>query len=283
MCIPNAAQVLWAEQDEKSFYLASEHCPNGELLSVIHKAGCIQDEQLLREVLNQILIFVDALHKKGVAHRDLSLENVLVAADGGLRIIDFAQAVKVCAAGDLQNEARVSQEQGPPGKPFYRGPEVAKGEPYLATKVDMFAVGVMLYAMVVGAYPFTPKASCDKDTDYLSELFPAEQAGLGRCIRLRSKLQKANKDLLERLSPGCLDLMEQLLAPNPELRLSAAEALAHPWLTGAVTGLWTPNDDTDSLEYASTDDAGESLDAGTDVASMEDDGLQRQLQLLTME
>merc|ERR1719353_2726074 len=41
--IPNAAKFLFAKQDEKSFYLASEHCPNGELLSVVHKAGRIED------------------------------------------------------------------------------------------------------------------------------------------------------------------------------------------------------------------------------------------------
>jgi len=255
--VPNAAEVFFAKQDEKSFYLASEHCSNGELLSVIHKAGCIQDDQLLREVLSQILVSVDALHKAGVAHRDLSLENVLVAADGGLRIIDFAQAVMVCAPGDLSAEVRVSQKHGPPGKPFYRGPELAAGGSYLASKVDTFAIGVMLYAMVVGTYPFMPKASRVDDPHHL-DLFPPEQAALGRCTRLRLQLQKANKGIAERISPGCLDMMEQLLAPNPELRLSAEEALAHPWLTGAVSGLWTPADDADCMEDASTDDAGDS-------------------------
>jgi len=254
--VPNTAEVLFAKQDETSFYLASEHCPNGEMLSVIHKAGCIQDDDTLREVLSQILVSVHALHKHGIAHRDLSLENVLVAADGGLRIIDFAQAVMVCAPGGLTEEARVSQKHGPPGKPFYRGPELAMGGSYLASKVDTFAIGVMLYAMVVGMYPFMPKASCVDDPHHM-DLFPPEQAALGRCTRLHLQLQKANKDIAERISPGCLDMMEQLLAPNPELRLSVEEALAHPWLTGAVSGLWT-TDDADCVDDASTDDAGES-------------------------
>jgi len=255
--VPNTAEVLFAKQDEKSFYLASEHCPNGELLDVIHKAGCLQDDQMLREVLNQLLVFLDALHRGGVAHRDLSLENVLVAADGGLRVIDFAQAIMVCAPGDLSGEARVSQDGGPPGKPFYRGPELSTGGSYLATKVDTFAVGVMLYALVVGTYPFMPNASRNNDPKRV-DLFPPEEAALGRCTRLRQQLQKANKGIAERISPGCLDMMEQLLAPNPELRLSAEEALAHPWLTGAVSGLWHPTDDADSMEDASTDDPLES-------------------------
>jgi len=254
--VPNTAEVLFAKQDEKSFYLASEHCPNGELLSVIHKAGCLQDDKLLREVIGQVLASVCGLHQAGVAHRDLSLENVLVAADGGLRIIDFAQAVMVCAPDDLSAEVRVSQKHGPPGKPFYRGPELGAGGSYLATKADTFAVGVMLYALVIGTYPFVPKASCVDDPNRI-DLFPPEQAALGRCTRLRLQLQKVNKEIAQRVSPGCLDMMEQLLAPNPELRLSAEEALAHPWLTGVVSGLWPLADDADSMEDASTDDARE--------------------------
>jgi serine/threonine protein kinase len=254
--IPNAAEVLFAKQDDKSFYLASEHCPNGELLSVIHKAGRIEDDETLREALSQILVFVQALHKAGIAHRDLSLENVLVAEDGGLRIIDFAQAVMVCGPEDLNSEARVSQSDGPPGKPFYRGPELATGGPYLATKADTFAVGVMLYALVVGTYPFLPKTSHVDNPKHV-DLFPVEQAAHGRCTRLRQQLQQVNKNLAEQISPGCLDMMEQLLAPNPDLRLSAEEALSHPWLTGAVSGLWPATDDAESMGDASTDYAGE--------------------------
>merc|ERR1719460_1964598 len=96
-------------------------------------------DDLLREVMQQLLEVVAALHRNGVAHRDLSLENVLVAADGGLRLIDWAQALLVHAPGDVENEARVSSFWGLPGKPNYRGPELYGGESYLATKVDMFA------------------------------------------------------------------------------------------------------------------------------------------------
>jgi serine/threonine protein kinase len=204
----------------------------------------------LREVLCQILTATGDLHRAGVAHRDLSLENVLVAADGSLRLIDFAQAVMVHAPGDLSKtgEARVSQKLGPPGKARYRGPELATGGDYLATKADTFAIGVMLYALAVGSYPFVPGVSPITDLNHI-ELFPPEEAALGRCTRLRLQLQKANKDIAESVSPGCVDMMEKLLAPNPELRLSVEEALAHPWITGAMS--------TDNLEDASTDCAGD--------------------------
>lgn len=245
-----AAEVLFAAKDEKFYYLASEHCPNGELFSVIKRAGCLEDSALTREIIRDILTGVADLHRAGIAHRDLSLENVLVAADGNLRLIDFAQAVVVHAPGDHRaaSEARISQDHGPPGKPQYRGPELGTGGPYLATKVDTFAVGIMLYVLVVGAYPFIPAESCLKDASRI-DLFPLEEAALGRCSRLRLQLQKEHTEVMDRISPSCMDMMEKLLAPNPELRLSAEEALAHPWLTSAA--------DEDHMEDASTDCAGD--------------------------
>lgn len=259
--VAHTAEVLFAAQDDKSMYLASEHCPHGELLAVVNSAGRLKGDGLLREVMQQLLTAVASLHENGVAHRDLSLENVLVAADGGLRIIDWAQAIMVHAPGDSQHEARVSPDCGPPGKPNYRGPELYQGTPYLATKADMFAVGVMLYALAVGTYPIAPEVERGPTgkLSYVpcSKLFPPSEVASGRCSGLALQLSKACGGHVDRVSAGCLDLMEQLMAPNPELRLSADEALAHPWLTGALSG----------LEDAMTD-VGTSCEGGSDCSDV---------------
>jgi len=249
--VQGIAKTLFAAQDQKNFYLASEYCSNGELLSAVTQAGRLQGDAILREVLSQILICVLGLHEAGVAHRDLSLENVLIGSDGDLRLIDFAQAVMVHPRGDPQGEVHVSAEDGLPGKPRYRGPELTTGAPYLATKVDSFAIGVMLYALVAGTYPFTPNDATSECAG-LEKLFPAEEAAQRRCSRVRLQLEKAGKHILEEVSPGCLDMMEQLLAPNPDLRLSVKQALAHPWLTGAAPGLWPTSYDEDNVEEVST-------------------------------
>jgi serine/threonine protein kinase len=249
--VPCVAKTFFAAQDRKNFYLASEYCSNGELLSAVTQAGRLQGDAILREVLTQILTCVQGLHEAGVAHRDLSLENILIASDGNLRLIDFAQAIMVHSRGDPQGEVHVSLENGLPGKPRYRGPELATGAPYLATKVDSFAIGVMLYALVAGTYPFMPNAATSEIAG-LVDLFPVDQASHHRCIRLRLQLQKAGKYILEEVSPGCLDMMEQLLAPNPNLRLSVKQALAHPWLTGSAPGLWPASHDEDNDEEVST-------------------------------
>lgn len=256
--VPHIAKVLFAAQDEKNFYLATEYCAHGELLTLVKTAGGrLQDDTVLREVLLQILGSVKVLHENGIAHRDLSLENFLVDADGEVRLIDWAQAVLVHPKGQPEKEARVSQIDGPPGKPHYQGPELAGGRMYLATKADMFAIGIMLFALATGTYPFPPK--CGNDQPDSVDLFPAEEACAARCRHLGRKLQKLSGNLKDYVSPGCLDLMEQLLAPNPELRISAEEALMHPWLTGAISDLWLLGDarDSTSTSAGSTDSSGE--------------------------
>lgn len=261
--VPNTAEVHFAAKDDKSYYLATEHCANGELLAVINKAGRLEGDALLREVLFQILLAVGELHKNGIAHRDISLENILVAADGGLRLIDWAQAIMVRDPRRSSAEVCVSQNAGPPGKPHYRGPELEGGGSYLATKVDTFAIGVVLYVLVAGAYPFVPKRSA-----VLPEvsLFPKEEMNLSRCSRLSAQLQKACGDISDKISLGCLDMMEQLLAPNPDLRLSVEEALSHPWLLGSITGFWPAEDDSTGIE-----DYMEEESEGADNASVASD------------
>lgn len=223
--LPNVAKTYFAVQDENNVYLSTEFCPNGDLWSAVTMAGRFQDEEMLREVLLQILMGVQSLHRLGVAHRDLSLENLVVAEDGDIRIIDLAQAIMVREpiCGSKEERLCVSEAHGAPGKEQFRGPELKTGASYLATKVDSFAIGIICYALIAGEYPKH------------SELFPAEEADFGYCKGLYDHLQKANKQIAEQISTDCLDLMEKLLAPNPELRLSVEEALIHPFITGSAS------------------------------------------------
>lgn len=249
--LPHVAEFLFAAQDEDNFYIASEHCPNGDLFTAIDTAGCFKNEAVLKEVLSQILQGVHSLHRNGVAHRDLSLENIVVDANGDLRIIDFAQAVMVGASEAI---LLVSEEHGLPGKEKYRGPELVSSGSYLATKLDSFAIGVICYALVTGQYPNH------------AELFPLEDAGLSRCTRLSLQLQRANIQFMQQFSPCCLDLMEQLMAPNPDLRLSVEEALNHPWLIETIS-VPLP---TDEAEYKHDDNDDGATDSTVDYPCSDD-------------
>lgn len=226
LSLPHTAEVLFAAQDEEFFYLASEYCEHGELFGVLqalveeHQTG--MSEHVLWEVMKEVFQAVESLHAAGVAHRDISLENLLVTKTGGLRLIDFGQAVLLRPLGQgeaWEESAVLPSKRGLPGKEHYRAPELLAGLPYLATKVDAFACGVLLYTLAVGAYP--------------GEDLWRGQERAERCA-LRPHLEE--RRLEGRVAPGLLDLLEQLLAPQPTTRPSVAEAARHPWLLGVLDG-----------------------------------------------
>lgn len=121
---PCVVEVFFAAQDEDNFYLATEYCKEGELFVFVqerHKQ--FQGEEAIRGVMKQLLTAVSALHEAGIAHRDISLENLLIQ-ENSVRLIDFGQALLVHRPGKSENEACVQPSLfGPPGKPNYLAPE----------------------------------------------------------------------------------------------------------------------------------------------------------------
>lgn len=268
--LPYVAEVYGVAQDRDYFYLATEYCSRGELLQVVNGAGPTQADELLRKITQQILSAVSALHNVGIAHRDISLENVLVTEDGSLRLIDFGQAIKVHPEGKSALEMAVPPcKQGYPGKKFYRAPEVYFGKPYMAKKLDIFAVGVLLYVMVTGDYPFT------SGNEY-REMFPTSEANASYCKPLARRLESMLGD--SKVSPVLVDFMQQLLAPNPQKRMSADEALQHPWFTGMLDDLWQlPELVIDDADEEEEEDASTTASGGT---SEEMEDFDRSVELL---
>lgn len=230
-CIPSLmcssiAKVLFIAEDEANYYLATEYCSRGELFAVVKRLGRLPCERAIREVLVQILEALKCMHEAGIAHRDISLENVLVMEDGKVRVIDLGQGLLVHPAGYPEQEVMVPvQAHGLPGKKPYRAPEAVHG-PYSAKKLDMYQTGVMLYVLVTGAYPVA--SSPNKDSAVWNQM-----------------------------PSGLLDLTKQLLHPDPSARLSAEEALNHPWVTGTLNFLppepvvqdedWEDGDDIEEI------------------------------------
>eukprot|EP00928_Gymnodinium_smaydae_P049369 TRINITY_DN3311_c0_g4_i1.p1 TRINITY_DN3311_c0_g4~~TRINITY_DN3311_c0_g4_i1.p1 ORF type:complete len:397 (-),score=71.34 TRINITY_DN3311_c0_g4_i1:101-1183(-) len=229
---PNVVEVYGVAQDEERFYLAMEHCAHGELLGHARRTGACEDEGALREIAIQILTAVRALHDAGVAHRDICLENILVHEDEGIRLIDFAEAILVGGgASGCGGEALVDPvRHGHAGKRFYRPPEVWRGGPYAATKQDIFAIGVVLCILVAGEYPFASALD-------FATLFPAAEADADLCRPLAARLDTLLGHARRKsVSPAFVDFLQQLLAPNPEKRPSAEEALRHPWIRSSLGG-----------------------------------------------
>lgn len=258
--VPYTVEMLFAARDEHYFYLAMEHCRHGELFAVLEQNGAFANEAVLREVIWQVLVALKGLHQAGIAHRDISLENLLVADDGTVRLCDFGQAIQIHAPGKIKSEVRVKPSPlGYPGKPLYRPPEIEEDREYSGKAMDMFACGVLLYTLAVGTYPFQCSAS------RCPYLFPPEERGASRCVHIQGEVVACG--VLDQVSPALIDLLEQMLAPCFEKRVTAEEALAHPWLVGTLFGMWLNIDaeEKGELDLADVPDDDVSTAPGSDA------------------
>jgi len=209
---PYACELLGVFRDDETTYVAATLATIGDLFT-----WCDRDprpgaarEAVMLPIVGQIFVGVRWLHDLGVAHRDLSLENILLTdAAGGqqVKLIDFGMSTtnRIC-----RREVR--------GKQSYQAPEMHSATEYDAFLADEFALGVVLFAMAVQDYPWTStkKSSCQL-FEYISTF------GLMKFLRKR-KLRKGTEHLSEVLSPELAQLIDCMLQLEPVNRLSLGES-----------------------------------------------------------
>lgn len=170
---------------------------------------------------------VGHLQKKGVCHRDICLENLLIdSRDEQICLIDLGMSLRVpytdpygggVADASAGTSRRLMISQGQGGKLMYAPPEVISKQEYVdAFAIDMWAVGCVLFVMLVGLAPF--KWAHPSDTRY-------EQISQGGLKRLIDALQIP-------LSAEACDLLQGLFWGDPRQRMTLAEVMKHPWVQG---------------------------------------------------
>jgi len=194
-------QIVDLFSDQFNYYVFMEFCPNGELFKFICDSTRLKEDQS-KILLKQVLEALAYLHSLGVAHRDLKPENLLFDPYSRLKISDFGLS-RFVASNGLVNT--------PCGSPCYASPECVSGLPYDGRKSDMWSLGVILYAMVTGNLPWTKR----------------NQEALFKQIR------NGEYTIPSYLSSECSDLIKSLMCIDPNKRLSASEALQHPFLSNA--------------------------------------------------
>lgn len=209
---PYACELFGVFRDDETTYVAASLATKGDLFT-----WCDQDpppglkrEAVMLPIVGQIFVAVRWLHDLGVAHRDLSLENILLSDQGGtqqVKLIDFGMATvnRIC-----KKEVR--------GKQSYQAPEMHGSEPYDAFLTDEFALGVSIFAMAVQDYPWTStkKSSCQL-FEYISTF------GLIKFLKKR-KLRKGTEHLAEVMSPELIQLIDAMVQLDANNRLSLGEA-----------------------------------------------------------
>lgn len=232
---PYVCELLGVFRDDDSTYVVTSLATDGDLFSWCDrdpKPGAAR-EALMRPIVTQIFSAVRWLHELGVAHRDLSLENILITDAGGgdmkVKIIDFGM-------GTLSQLCRKEVR----GKQSYQSPEMHVEPQYDAFLADGFALGVVLFAMAAQDYPWTStKRNACQLFEYVSTF------GFRRFLEKRKLRKGTGEHLIEVFTPAFADLVEGMLQADPRRRIVLGETCfmqeesrrsvwEMSWLEGAV-------------------------------------------------
>ena len=204
---PDIVRIIESFNTKDSYVLVTEYCEGGELYDQVRNQ---LSETQIAVIFKQLLSGLAYLHSHNIVHRDLKLENILIQeiekskTTGedlfNIKIIDFGTA-------------RIFDNNKKPksivGSSYYIAPEVLNQK--YGKECDLWSVGVILYMFIVGHAPFD---GCDDE-----EITGNIQKGIYKKDDKRWK--KASKEVK--------DLIQKLLIYNPKKRLTALQALRHPW------------------------------------------------------
>lgn len=151
---PNIRETL--DIDTKSHSIIFEYCPGIDLLDFLNQYD--NDTKLILPLFSQILDAIEYLHKNGVAHLDLKLENIIIH-DNIIKIIDLGEAVVY----KINNKEHL--HQGLNGTLQYMPPEMLERKLYRPDKIDIWSCGIILYNMVYNYMPWE-EADIKKDKNY---------------------------------------------------------------------------------------------------------------------
>lgn len=188
---------------DDALYIVMEIADGGDVLDYINKRTRLT-ESVARLLFHDLLSGVEHCHTMSIVHRDLKCENLLLSSQMILKISDFGFAREL----DGKNLETYC------GSYAYAAPEVILGQPYVGEPADIWSMGVILYAMVVGRLPF-------KDNDVKTLL-----SEISHHITLPSYLTDDIKDLIVRM-----------LTYNPHERATIAQIKCHTWMTNIAESI----------------------------------------------
>ncbi|KAK4586313.1 hypothetical protein RGQ29_023468 [Quercus rubra] len=198
-------------------YMVLEYVTGGELFDRIASKGKLKEDEG-RKLFQQLIDGVSYCHTKGVFHRDLKLENVLVDAKGNIKISDFGLSA---LPQHFRDDGLLHTTCGSPN---YVAPEILANRGYDGATSDIWSCGVILYVILTGYLPF--------DDRNLAVLY--------------QKIFKGDAQIPKWLSQGAHNMIKRILDPNPVSRITMAGIKADEWFKQDYTPA-NPDDEEEDI------------------------------------
>ncbi len=189
-----------------------EYCSGGELLDRLLEKGRFHEYET-RKIMFKLFSGINYIHKKKIAHRDLKPENILfsdISQEAELKIIDFglSNMLKTEETSLKRKSAEITLHTKV-GTPNYVAPEILKGE--YTISCDVWSLGIITYLLLCGNPPFCSET----------------EEGLYR--KIEKGLVEFKEKEWDKISVKAKDLLMKCLKSNPKKRITAEQALKHPW------------------------------------------------------
>ena len=197
---PNVILVAEIFESSNSFYSVMEYCEGGELFNYIVKNQRLNEDESAF-FYYQLINGLEYIHSLGIVHRDLKPENLLLTNEHILKIIDFG------LSNYFTSEPNQELLITPCGSPCYASPEMVAGKKYNGFKIDVWATGIILYAMLCGYLPFE-----DKNNDILFK----------KILECKVKYPKY-------VGEKAKDLIKKILVKEPDERITISQIKKHPF------------------------------------------------------
>lgn len=198
---PNIINFRDYFEDKESHYIVLDYIRGKDLLSFMQDRDFEPlSERAARSIFLQIIDAVEYCHERGVSHKDLKMENVMIDKQSRVSVIDFG----LCEF--LEKEGMSNAYVG---TPEYVAPEVLQFIPFDPYKADVFTMGAILWCLLTGTLPFDLNARVE--------------------LIKHGMKPEPDFDVVTDLSDSAKDLLENMLEADPDLRFSLKQVKEHSW------------------------------------------------------
>ncbi|GMH13798.1 hypothetical protein Nepgr_015639 [Nepenthes gracilis] len=232
---PNIVRIHEVIASKTKIYIVMEHVSGGQLSDKLSYAKRLSESEA-RKYFQQLIDAVEYCHCRGVYHRDLKPQNLLLDSKGNLKISDFGLSA-LQKPGTLLSTAC--------GSPSYVAPELLRNKGYEGATADVWACGVILFELLAGHLPFNDRS----------------------LINLYKKILKAEYTCPEWFTAGQKKLIARMFDTNPITRITVPEIIEDEWFQMnykpavrlTFDGKATPDDVSAAFELVEENVAGKSI------------------------